>query len=173
MPFSKFKLFTINMLSQLIWLRTDKKALQHLVLRTTKLSSLQPCHVYHHLVWKWWNITISMLKCFLNENHPYLSWCPPWCHPPLIFLPLSFRAPLLDKKYLVFTSFSEIQVPIPWFKTFDFWKHLSRYGVMTLSHYTWKHSQIYYNEVYHIYMSLYASYIRVNTVKQNSQVHVI
>ena len=136
MPFSKFKLFTINMLSQSIWLRTDKKALQHLVLRTTKLSSLQPCHVYHHLVWKWWNITISMLKCFLNENHPYLSWCPPWCHPPLIFLPLSFRAPLLDKKYLVFTFFSEIQVPIPWFKTFDFWKHVSHVTALWRYHIT-------------------------------------
>lgn len=43
------KLFTINMISQPIWLRTDKKALQHLALRTTKLYSLQPCQVYHHL----------------------------------------------------------------------------------------------------------------------------
>ena len=29
---------------------------------------------------------------------------------------------------------------------------LSRYGIMALWYYVWKHSQIYYNNVYHIYM---------------------
>ena len=38
---------------------------------------------------------------------------------------------------------------------------------MTLWYYTWKQSQIYYNNDYCTYKSLYTSYLKVNPVKQN------
>ena len=61
--------------------------------------------------------------------------------------PLSF---FLERKSIHW--FTDI---IKSFKSLDFWKYVSH--IITLWYYTWKHSQTYCNEVYHMYKSLYTS----------------
>ena len=115
-----------------------------------------------------------------NEHFlpPDMHWCPSWCQPPTqIFLPPNSKSHL-DKKhhlspflYLFLEQkslFLDLMIPlIKPLKTSDFSKHVSH--VMTWWYYRRKHSQTYYNKVYHIHRSLCTIYIRVNPVKRNSQ----
>ena len=119
--------------------------------------------------------TFSEKRIFLT---PDMHWCPPWCQPPTqIFLHPTSKSHL-DKKhhlspflYLFLEQkslFLDLMIPlIKPLKTSDFSKHVSH--VMTWWYYRRKHSQTYYNKVYHIHRSLCTIYIRVNPVKRNSQ----
>ena len=112
-----------------------------------------------------------------------IAWCPPWCQPPLppsnispLLLPHSKVSPLIEnitcppstlflkQKFLFLDLLISFIKPL---KTSDFSKHVSL--ALARWYYYWKHSQRYHNKVNHKHKSFCTSYIRVNSVKRDSQ----
>ena len=129
-------------------------------------------HLFQYRSQKWPNTEVathrySMKSIKRTRKHTGNWYRPPWCQIPLnISTYPIFKGCHLERKHNVtpFSTFSGIEVPIPCFANiiyeiiqhFRFLKTcLSCYDVMTLWYHSWNHRQIYYNEVYHIYTSLY------------------
>ena len=90
---------------------------------------------------------------------------------PLNISPPIQRSPLVKKHHLpppsllnFFWNRSPYSL-IYWHDLQNHSKHV--FLALTWWYYTWKHSQTYYNKVYHIHKSLYTTYIRVNPVKHH------
>ena len=111
------------------------------------LTSLPPPHL---------NISPAPFKGPTTPLIKNIKCPPPHPHPPSTLF-LEQRSLFLD----LLTS------SIKPFKTSDFSKHVSL--ALARWFYYWKHSQRYHNKVNHKHKSFCTSYIRVNSVKRDSQ----